>query len=941
MRLTTIGAFLASAVLAAAADPVPVVVLSAGESLAHWGGGGLSLLPEARDGRPAVRYAVPEGGPRGPTFDFGHLATPLSRDQVLTFWYRFSGRGSSSLFVKIVDPQYSQGWQATWELLGRTEATGEWALATVDLASEWMKWGDTPVLKARSLSFRTEGSKGCALTLDLADIRFTDRLFAAVLKESRVQDGVGSVQLELTNLTATELRLVTAVDGSQRREVRLAGGATQAAEVAVAVDPAAWQALAPLATLPLVVSVAAQGAPDSERQFRLDLARPLRLPPHPRLLVSAAEIPVLKAKLARLDWARATYEVETQRANEWLAKTVELPPRGSQWWHWYACKKDGSRLQTVSPSEHKCPVCGQVYSGYPYDDVVLDRLHGALAEGLRTLGLVYQFTQDGRYAAKAKEILLAYAGRYESYTLHNIHGKAAVGGARVGPQTLDESTWLIPMCQGADMIWETLTDAERGLAEKGLFRPAAAVIRQHRMGIHNIQCWKNSAVGLVGLLLDDAELVADAVASAHGFREQVARGVSADGQWYEGAWGYHFYTVSALIPLLEAGERCGLGLYAFERDGRSCRGLFDAPLDLAMPNLVLPAFNDSGAVGIRSQARSYEYALARYSNPRYAEAIGPDRRNLQALLVGVDVLPAVPAEAGGSRNLAAAGYAVLTHGGGAEAAWLCLKYGPHGGGHGHDDKLSLLAYRKGTAFAIDPGTAAYGVPIQKEWFRATVAHTTLTVDERNQTPAEGRCLAFGTRAETGLSAVLAEAGPIYAGVVYRRAVALVDADLVLILDLVSAEAEHTFDVAWHNSGTWVVPPTGVAVKLPAQPGYMHLTDVVGVAGALPVIQASKELAVGLAVTSAAGETWAGRGFNARDANRPVAVLRRTHGRSAVVGWALDLTGNVPSLRLSGTPEDACLEVDGAAGPVRFLVKPGTALPLALLAGERRLEVPVR
>ena len=30
------------------------------------------------------------------------------------------------------------------------------------------------------------------------------------------------------------------------------------------------------------------------------------------------------------------------------------------------------------------------------------------------------------------------------------------------------------------------------------------------MGIHNIQCWKNSAVGLVGLLLDDSELVADA-----------------------------------------------------------------------------------------------------------------------------------------------------------------------------------------------------------------------------------------------------------------------------------------------------------------------------------------------------------------------------------------------------------------------------------------------
>ena len=924
--------------LLTAAASGPPLVLSAGESLEPWSGGQITLLPDAREGRPAVRYTVPEGGPRGPVLDFSRLSTPLSRDLVLTFWYRFSGRGSSSLFVKLVDPQYSQGWQATWEVLDRTEATGEWALATIDLASEWMKWGDQPVASGRSLNFRTEGSAGSALTLDLAEVRFSPKLFTATLLETHVKDGVGTVRFELTNLTTAELVLLTAV-GKQRSEVRLAGGTTQPTEVAVAADPAQWQALAPLAALTAVVSVAAQGAPESERRFCLSLTKPLRLPPHPRLLLSAAELPALKAKIARLEWARAAYEAETKRADGLLTKPVELPTRGSQWWHWYACKKDGTRLQTVSQTEHKCPVCAQVYSGWPYDDVVLDRLHGALAEGLRSLGLVYQFTQEARYAAKAKEILLAYAERYESYPLHNIHGKPAVGGARVGPQTLDESTWLIPMCQGADMIWETLTDAERDQAEKGLFRPAAEVIRQHRIGIHNIQCWKNSAVGLVGLLLEDSELVADAIASPHGFRAQVAQGVSADGQWYEGAWGYHFYTVSALLPLLEAGERCGLGLYAFERDGRSCRGLFDAPLDLAMPNLVLPAFNDSGTVSLKSQARSYEYALARYGKPRYAEALGPDRRNPSALLVGVDVLPAVPAEAGGSRNVTAAGYAILAHGNGTDAAWLCLKYGPHGGGHGHDDKLNLLAYRKECAFAIDPGTAAYGVPIQKEWFRATLAHNTLTVDEQNQKPAEGACLAFGTQPEQGLSAVLAAAGPVYPGVIYRRAVALVDTDLVLILDLVSADTEHTFDLAWHNTGTWTTPPAGVPVQAPQKPGYMHLKDTVRVEGDLPVIQASKDLAVALTVTSAPGETWAGRGFNARDENRPVAIIRRTHGRTALVGWALDLSGKLRGVRLSGTPEDACLEVDGPGGPVRLLVKPGTPTPLAVEAADRRLDVP--
>ncbi len=43
------------------------------------------------------------------------------------------------------------------------------------------------------------------------------------------------------------------------------------------------------------------------------------------------------------------------------------------------------------------------------------------------------------------------------------------------------------------------------------------------MSIHNIQCWKNSAVGLVGLLLDDAELVADAVTANTAFRPRSRR----------------------------------------------------------------------------------------------------------------------------------------------------------------------------------------------------------------------------------------------------------------------------------------------------------------------------------------------------------------------------------------------------------------------------------
>lgn len=43
-----------------------------------------------------------------------------------------------------------------------------------------------------------------------------------------------------------------------------------------------------------------------------------------------------------------------------------------------------------------------------------------------------------------------------------------------------------------------------------------------------------------------------------------------------------------------------------------------------------------------------------------------------------------------SANYPQSGYAVLARGQGENATWLCVDYGPHGGGHGHPDKLGFV-----------------------------------------------------------------------------------------------------------------------------------------------------------------------------------------------------------------------------------------------------------
>src|SRR5207237_865719 len=126
-----------------------------------------------------------------------------------------------------------------------------------------------------------------------------------------------------------------------------------------------------------------------------------------------------------------------------------------------------------------------------------------------------------------------------------------------------------------------------------------------------------------------------------------------------------------------------------------------------------------------------------------------------------------------SQNFPAAMYPILKA---QPDTWLCLKYCPHGGCHGHPDKNSFLLYSNKQITANDPGTSAYGVALHKEWYRATIAHNTLTVDETNQKESTGSCLAFIT--DKNYSAAMIEAGTAIDGT-FRRSAFLLAPDLLV------------------------------------------------------------------------------------------------------------------------------------------------------------------
>jgi hypothetical protein len=361
--------------------------------------------------------------------------------------------------------------------------------------------------------------------------------------------------------------------------------------------------------------------------FACRLAADPALPPHPRLLLNGAEVELLKAKVAvpefKEAWARWL-----AAADKRAATPVELPPRGGNWSHNYVCPEHGARLKRgkqIGPWEweHICPVGNHVLRGDPskgvtdFDGNVISQIHEELAEAVVTLGVAYRVTGEARYAERAKQILAAYAQKYRSYPLHKNSGLLVKkGGGHVASQSLTEASWLIDFTQGADLVWNTMSDAERTAVADQVMRPALEeVILPAKLGIHNIQCRQNSAIGLVGFLLGDQKLIDIAIDDENlGFRQQIARGVQDDGMWLEGASGYHFFTIEGLWPLAETARHCGIDLYS-----PRYKSMFDAPLELAMPDLRLPNFNDSGLVDISGHHEDYELAYARWKAFNYPQ----------------------------------------------------------------------------------------------------------------------------------------------------------------------------------------------------------------------------------------------------------------------------------------------------------------------------------
>jgi oligo-alginate lyase len=557
----------------------------------------------------------------------------------------------------------------------------------------------------------------------------------------------------------------------------------------------------------------------------IELPNPL---PWPVVACSVEELNRLRVAYTSSGPEHDVVAERVARARKDLATDPAYPPEGGQHNQWYQCKPCQMGLETVDATHHRCPKCGEVYSGYPYDNVLYKSWHGRNAGDMADAAWAYAITGEEAFGRRAREMLLAYSDLYLKYPHHSSRmGKrddpTGRTGGHVMEQTLSESSWMLSVADAYDLVRtsDILSESDHETIREGLFLPLYENTNQNQRGKSNWQTYHNAAILAIGAVLGRADLIDQALNDPeHGFHYQMEVSVLPGGMWYENSWGYHFYPLEAVRRMTETSRYLGIDLYEIPQ----VKEMYTVALDYVMADGTLPRTAD--ATTQRIPGSRYETAYHQWKDLAFV-AVLPSEPTWQSVQYGRTEFAEGHRDYGGSILEKGGGHAILRANGPEGPASVAMSYGPFGGGHGHFDKLSFVYFALGEEQGYDPGRArsqAYRLPVHRNWYKATTSHNTVIVDRASQEGVTGHPELFLTNDE--VSAAAAYVDEAYENVVHHRLIVL-RPDYLLTADILDTSDgnDHTFDWTYHNLGESITSAQATEVAAPdTGQGFEYVED---------------------------------------------------------------------------------------------------------------------
>ena len=233
--------------------------------------------------------------------------------------------------------------------------------------------------------------------------------------------------------------------------------------------------------------------------------------------------------------------------------------------------------------------------------------------------------------------------------------------------------------------------------------------------------------------------------------EQLPKHVRTDGVYFEQSSYYHRYTADFYLHVSALVRASNLELPAEVEQGLS--GLLDHLMWIVRPDGSSPLIGDDDGgrlvtLGSREPddfRDTLATGAAMFGRPDWKWVAGEAPVEMLWLLgpEGIarydEIHSLRPKEC--SRAFEAGGSYVMRDGWAEDSTWALVDCGPHGsigGGHAHADALGFELAAGGQTWLVDPGTLTYtGDLHEREWFRSTEAHNTVTVDGESQSTPSG------------------------------------------------------------------------------------------------------------------------------------------------------------------------------------------------------------
>lgn len=271
----------------------------------------------------------------------------------------------------------------------------------------------------------------------------------------------------------------------------------------------------------------------------------------------------------------------------------------------------------------------------------------------------------------------------------------------------------------------------------------------------------------------------------------LVHGTLADGGFWEMSPSYHMVTLTYLHQIAEAFLRSGEDLYHTEMCGRHLAEMTGYLKAVACPAGALPALDDSGRTAspetlLALAKRLYDGELLYHAEKAFSRA--GRECGVWNLYVPLDA-PEASEPKRSSEVLVPSGKLILRSS--CRSLVFIFDFGPHGGWHGHNDKLSFEAFWRDRCIMPDAGSYKYEDALHWEWFKTAAAHNTVTLGDAERPPACGRLLYF----EEGRGFVTAGmSAPLGARASHRREVTL--SDRALIIDDFIENARQGETLVW-------------------------------------------------------------------------------------------------------------------------------------------------